>query len=85
MERVYQSQDWMVNVFANLAHNKNEILKVAESLKAYNERVNEYFRENMYNSTSLEPFTQYVEGGSLTSIYAMRSLGIDPRQGKNYY
>lgn len=51
--RVYQSRDWMVNVFANLAHNKNEILKVAESLKAYNERVNEYFRENMYNSTSL--------------------------------
>ena len=29
--RVYQSRDWMVNVFANLAHNKNEILKVAES------------------------------------------------------
>ena len=80
--RVYQSRDWMVNVFANLAHNKNEILKVAESLKAYNERVNEYFRENMYNSTSLEPFTQYVEGGSLTSIYAMRSLGIDPATGE---
>lgn len=33
---VFQNEDWLVAVFANLAHNKNEILKISDSLKDYN-------------------------------------------------
>ncbi len=36
---VFQNEDWLVAVFANLAHNKNEILKISDSLKDYNNKV----------------------------------------------
>lgn len=35
-------QNLYLAVFANLAHNKNKILKVAESLKAYNDLVDDF-------------------------------------------
>ena len=63
--------------------NKNEILKVSESLKAYNDAVDKDFAEsNAFDGSTSKPITKYTEGGSLTSIYAMRSLGIDPATGQ---
>lgn len=78
--------DLYVAVFANMAHNKNKILKVAESLKAYNDRVNDHFNtSSRFNGSNTKPFTQYVEGGSLTSIFGVRSLGIDPATGNEIF
>ena len=51
--RAYSNKDWEVIVFGNLAHNKNKILKISESLKQYNERIDEYFQD--YYSTSGRP------------------------------
>lgn len=79
---LYQQSDWFVALFANLAHNKNKILKISESLKAYNDMVQEYFKENRDESA---PLMQYVEGGSLTSIFGVRSLGIDPATGNEIF
>ena len=80
---LFRNNDWYVSVFANLAHNKNEILKVSESLKAYNDAVDKDFAEsNAFDGSTSKPITKYTEGGSLTSIYAMRSLGIDPATGQ---
>ena len=80
---VFRNNDWYVSVFGNLAHNKNEILKVSESLKAYNDAVDKNFAEsNAYDGSTSKPITKYQEGGSLTSIYAMKSLGIDPATGQ---
>ena len=88
---IIQRKDWMLAVFGNLAHNRNQILKISESLKAYNERVNEKFDEyfeNIFNKQDLKyskPLLKYEEGGSLTSIYGMRSLGINPSNGKELF
>lgn len=80
---LYRDNDWYVAVFANLAHNKNEILKVSESLKAYNDAVDKDFHDsNSFDGSTSKPITKYQEGGSLTSIYAMKSLGIDPATGQ---
>lgn len=79
---IYQRGDWFVALFANLAHNENEILKISESLQAYNDQVQEHFRENRDDS---EPLMQYVEGGSLTSIFGVRSMGIDPATGNEIF
>lgn len=84
-------KDWFLAVYANLAHNKNEILKISESLKAYNDQVNSHY--DGYDDTKWakadskysEVFLQYVEGGSLTSIFGMRSLGINPADGREIY
>ena len=84
---------WNFNVYFNLAHDKRKFVKIAESLKAYNQKVEDHFNDKntlVYNSSIgnnsiSEPFKQYVEGGSLTPIYAVRSLGIDPTNGKEIF
>ena len=67
---IIREKDLFVALFANLAHNKNVILKISESLKSYNESVDKHFKENDESA----PFLKYEEGGSLTSIFGMRSL-----------
>lgn len=84
---IINNQDAYISVFVNLAHNKNKILKISNSLKEYNDRVDDYFDE--YNKNSLtakdskysKPVMKYTEGGSLTSIWGMESLGINPADG----
>jgi hypothetical protein len=100
MARVYDSRDWNVNIFGNIAHNKNKILKISESLKHYNDRIDEHFDDysmsntisplfmliySDMNSEYSKPYMKYEEGSSLTAIYAMKSLGINPANGKEVY
>ena len=78
---IIRKENLFVALFANLAHNENKILKISESLKAYNNSVDQHFKDNKES----EPFLKYVEGGSLTSIFGMRSLGIDPATGEEIF
>lgn len=86
-------KDWGLNVFVNMAHNENEILKISNSLKAYNDRVDDYFSDYWEWVTTpmssqekySRPMMKYEEGGSLTSIFGMQSLGIAPANGKELY
>ncbi|GAA4912466.1 SusC/RagA family TonB-linked outer membrane protein [Mucilaginibacter defluvii] len=80
----YKNKDWNVNFIGNLAHNKNKIVKIANSLKAYNEAIDEY-QQNPDNNLQGVPLLRYNEGQSLTTIYAVKSLGIDPENGKEIY
>lgn len=79
--------DWYVALYANLAHNKNKILKISESLKAYNESVNEFFdnRISTVEGNRSQPHHQYTEGGSESSIWGVRSMGIDPATGNEVF
>ena len=84
------TKDWMVALYANLGHNKNEILKISDSLKDYNNKVLAKYEDydKAYERTKQEyadTHLQYVEGGSLTSIFAVRSLGINPSDGKEIF
>ena len=92
---IYRDRNWSVALWGNMAHNKNKILNISDSQKAYNERVAEFYKKELqyqaiYN-TSLKdanyavPISQYAEGESLTSIWAVRSLGIDPTTGKELF
>ena len=92
---IYRDRNWSVALWGNMAHNKNKILKISDSQKAYNERVAEFYKKELqyqaiYN-TSLKganyavPISQYAEGESVTSIWAVRSLGIDPTTGKELF
>ena len=83
---VVRRKDLFVAVFANLAHNENRILKISESLKAYNDRVKDHFaNSNRFDGSNTQPFTQYVEGESQTSIWGVPSLGIDPATGEEIF
>nr|WP_234155893.1 TonB-dependent receptor [Bacteroides thetaiotaomicron] len=86
---VLRTKDWYVAVFANLAHNKNTILKISESLKAYNAKVDAFLNSTdqrlARNGTGSKSYKKYTEGGSESSIFGMKSLGIDPATGDELY
>ncbi|MGL5682284.1 MAG: SusC/RagA family TonB-linked outer membrane protein [Marinifilaceae bacterium] len=82
------TSNWNLGIWGNYAHNENRLEKIAESMKNYNNRVNDYYADYDYNIENLKytrPFVKYEEGGSLNAIYGMRSLGIDPATGKEIF
>ena len=65
---------WTINANAN--HNRNKIRKLSDYLKKMNE-------EQMKSAEA--PLPQYREGESTTTLYVVRSLGVDPVTGKEVY
>ncbi|MBR6692294.1 MAG: SusC/RagA family TonB-linked outer membrane protein [Bacteroidaceae bacterium] len=65
---------WTINANAN--HNQNKIRKLSDYLKKVNE-------EQMKSASA--PLPQYREGESTTTLYVVRSLGVDPVTGKEVY
>jgi TonB-linked SusC/RagA family outer membrane protein len=80
LDLLKKSKDWRLNLTGNLSHNKNRIINISEALKAYNQELVDS-DENNYT----RPIPQYVEGQSLSMIYAVRSLGIDTQTGKEVF
>ncbi|SDJ34849.1 TonB-linked outer membrane protein, SusC/RagA family [Pedobacter sp. ok626] len=80
----FRTNDWNINVIGNMAHNTNKIVKIANSLKAYNKSIDD-FQTNPDNKAAATPLLRYNEGQSLYTIYAVKSLGIDPENGKEIY
>lgn len=86
---VLNREDWFLSVHGNFAKNKEVLLKIADSMKRYNERVNEKYADyegiNSGKKEYAEVYTKYEEGGSTTAFYGMKSLGIDPANGKEVF
>ena len=89
---VFRNRDWMVALWGNMAHNKNKIMKISDSQRAYNKRVQDFYQNALTNQQYMGydpqygvPISQYEEGQSLTSIWAVKSLGIDPTTGKEIF
>lgn len=90
-----KNKNWLVALWGNIAHNTNKILKISDSQRAYNQRVAEFYKKEQINQEDIGssltdanysvPIAQYEEGQSLTSIWAVKSLGIDPTTGKEIY
>lgn len=81
-----QRKDMSLYVTGNLGHNKNKILKISESMKAYNRKVqNMYAQVSPYKDEGSMPIMQYEEGGSKYSIWGVPSLGINPADGQEIY
>ena len=74
IQNLRKSFFWTINMNANA--NKNKILKLSDFLKKANE-------EQMKSATA--PLPQYQEGQSTTTLYVVRSLGVDPVTGKEVY
>lgn len=87
-----RTRDWDLTVFANMAHNRNRILEISDALRNYNAQVDKLY-EGYNNSTNTfsdnwkyaNTYTKYVEGGSTTSLFAVRSLGINPANGQELF
>ena len=66
---------------ANISRNKNRLDKLSEAMLAYNESQMSAAGANT-NST---PVQMYYDGVSMDAIWGMKSLGIDPRNGREIY
>lgn len=85
--RAFSNRDWDIYLFANINHNTNTIKEIGEALQNYNKRIDEFFAgaSSTAGSKYSQPFTKYEVGNSLSAIYGMKSLGIDPATGKELY
>jgi TonB-linked SusC/RagA family outer membrane protein len=61
--------------------NKNRILAISNALKAYNTE-QEKRANDVYSN---KPVIKYYDGISMDAIWAVRSLGIDPANGREIY
>lgn len=80
----FRNSDWNVNFTGNLAHNKNKVTKIYDALKSYNHQVDDVQNDAGNNVTST-PLLRFKEGQSIYAIYAVKSLGIDPENGKEIF
>ena len=74
MQNLRKQFFWTVSANANA--NKNKIRKLSDYLKKVNE-------QQMASADA--PLPQYREGESTTTLYVVRSLGVDPVTGKEVY
>jgi len=79
-----------LNLNFNLLHNTNKVRKISDALKAYNDLVDS--QKESYATTNVQlmnfqrdPSLRFEEGRSLSSIWAVPSLGIDPVTGKEVF
>ncbi|EHQ28137.1 SusC/RagA family TonB-linked outer membrane protein [Mucilaginibacter paludis] len=70
-----------LNLFVSAASNKNKLVKISNALK----NLNDQREAARASSGSTAPFIRYQEGQSTSAIFAVRSLGIDPANGKEIY
>ncbi|WP_295128399.1 SusC/RagA family TonB-linked outer membrane protein [uncultured Chitinophaga sp.] len=80
---VIRKKNFSVNLNANMQHMNNEITKISNALKAYNDEVDKQQNDNA--ELRSVPLLRYKEGESVYTYYAVRSLGIDPENGKEIF
>lgn len=68
-----------ISVFGSFARNSNKITKISEGLKQLNKE------QDQLANASNAPVTRFEEGQSMSSIWAVPSLGIDPATGREIY
>ena len=75
--RFYQKGQSFMSLTGSIAHNVNKVTKISDALSSFNRE------QDAENTTS--PIIRYEEGQSMTAIWAVRSLGIDPATGREMF
>ena len=70
-----------VNFYASAAANKNILKKISNSVKALNDSTDEEYDSSSATSVPV----RYEEGQSMSTIWVVKSLGIDPQTGKEVF
>ena len=78
---IWQGKEGFVNVYGTFAYNRNKIIRLSESMRAYNEKM---MKQAEDNNTSA-PVLMYQDGLSMKTIWAVPSAGIDPQTGQETY
>jgi hypothetical protein len=77
-----------MNVNGSVVFERNRIVKLSDAMQEYNARQNELYDAEIDengNPVRSKPVLKYVEGGSMNSIWAVPSLGLDPETGQEVF
>ena len=74
---IFRNQDSQISLYVNASHNTSEISKISNALDTFNNKQDE--------ETGQLPKTRYKVGQSYTTIWGVKSLGIDPADGKEIF
>mgnify|MGYP000944106245 CR=1 FL=1 len=69
--------------YGNVLHNRNKLVKISDALKELNDKA--IGEQTKSTNPITAPVLQYNEGQSVSTIYAVRSLGIDPSTGNEIF
>ncbi len=89
--RLIDRNDFYVNLTGALATNNNKIVKLSDAMREYNDRQNalfgQFYEDDGETPKGLRqaPVLKYVEGGSMSTIWTVQSLGIDPMTGQEVF
>lgn len=81
-------QDLHLNVFASVMHNTNKIKEISDALSSMNDAKDSdkgLSHDPDEKDKTTKPSVRYAEGQSMSAIWAVRSLGIDPATGDELY
>ena len=79
--RFIQKKDFYLSASFSIGHNVNKVTKISDALKSFNEQQQENASQNGMTS----PILRYENGQSMTAIWAVQSLGIDPITGQELF
>lgn len=77
-----------LNIYGSIAHNTNKLKKISEALRSYNDdqdAIKDKDDDSVYKGQQTKPSVRFIEGQSLNAIWAVKSLGIDPVNGKEIF
>lgn len=75
--RFFQQGNSYASLNFSVGHNTNKITKINDALKAFN--------KDQDSEVTVSPVLRYEEGQSMSAIWAVPSLGIDPANGQELY
>lgn len=81
-------KDLHLNIFGSFMHNTNKIKEINKALTSINESKDSDKGLNSDQDTkekTTKPSVRYAEGQSMSAIWAVRSLGIDPGTGNELF
>jgi TonB-linked SusC/RagA family outer membrane protein len=78
---VWRSKQGFFNLYSTVTSNQNKIIRLSESMRAYNETM----KKLAENAGTSSPVLIYEDGLSMNTIWAVPSAGIDPGTGREIY
>lgn len=78
---IWQGPEGFVNLYGTFVYNKNKIIRLSDSMRAYNEKMQKMAEE----ANQSAPVLMYQDGMSMNTIWAVPSAGIDPQTGQEVY
>ena len=82
---LFKNKDFTLTLSANGNHNINRLSKISNSLLGWNSNVDTETQGAGTDITKVLPKVRYIEGQSLSTIWVVKSLGIDPANGKEMF